>query len=461
MEITESNSDGLKREIKIVVGAKEIDEKVSARLDELKGQVQLKGFRPGKVPVAHLRKMYGKQVAAEIVQQMVTESSQKALDDGELRPAFQPEIKLTEDEDEINQILDGKADLSYSMEFEVIPDIEVGNLGDLKIERPVAEVSDEEVDKQIEELRANSTTYEKVDDATAEIGDQVTIDFVGRIDGEEFDGGKADDAPVVIGREAFIPGFEEGLIGVKEGDEKDIKTTFPEDYPADKLAGKDAVFSVTVKEVGKPQLPDLDDEFAKTMGFEEFAKLKEQVRESLQDRLKAMSREKAKRHLLDQLDEGYTFELPPTLVEKEFEGIWNQVTQQLEQAGKTFEDEGKSEDETREEYQQLSTRRVRLGLLLAHIAEKNDIQVSEDELRQRMFEEVRNYPGQEQQVFEFYQKNPGALAQLRGPLLEDKTVDFILELATVTDKPVTTEELLKPDDDDEEAVTDTGGEGDS
>lgn len=450
MEITETNSDGLKREIKVVVGAAELDEKLSSRLDELKDRVQIKGFRPGKVPTAHIRKVYGKSVMAEVVQQTVMEASQKALEDRDERPAFEPKITLTEDEKEIEDIMSGKADLAYTMSFEVLPDIEVSDLSAFKLEKEVAEVDDKEIDDGLERLSESAVTYEEKDGA-AEDGDQVKIDFVGRVDGEIFEGGSAEDVPLVLGSGSFIPGFEEGLEGAKAGEERVVKVTFPEEYQAKDLAGKDAEFTVTVKGVASPKRPEMDDEFAKTMGLESIDKLREAVSKQISEEYSKMSRTKLKRKLLDALDEAHSFELPPTLVEQEFDAIWRQVTERMAQMDKSFEDEDTTEEKAREDYQKAAERRVRLGLLLSEIGSKNEISVPDEDVQKALMEKVRQFPGQEQMVFEYYKNNPQAVAELRAPLFEEKVVDFILELANVTENTVSAEELFKmPEDEDEE-----------
>lgn len=446
MQITETNTDGLKRELKVVVAAAELDGKLSEKLDELKDRVQLKGFRPGKIPITHLRKVYGRSVMAEVVQKTVAETSQKALSERDLRPAFEPEITFTEDEKEISDVMDGKADLSYTMSFEILPDFELSDLSKLKLEKEIAEADDKAVSEGIERLAEDAVTYEEKDGA-AESGDQIMIDFVGKIDGEPFEGGSSEDAPLVLGTSSFIPGFEEGLLGSKAGEEQVVEATFPEDYPVKDLAGKVAQFDVKVKEVKRAVPPEINDDFAKTLGLESLDKLKDAVRERITEEYDKASRSKLKRTLLDELDKTYTFDLPPTLVEREYDAIWSRVNSRLEQAGSSFEDEGTSEEAEKEVYRKVGERRVRLGLVLSEVGEKNSIQVNDDEVQKALVEQVRRYPGQEKEVFEFYRKNPQATAELRAPLFEEKVVDFILELAEVNEKKVSTEELFKMPDD--------------
>ncbi len=449
MQVTETSSEGLKRELKIVVEAGELDERLSRKLEELKERVQLKGFRPGKVPVAYLRKVYGRSVMAEIIEKAVAESSQQALSDREERPAFQPDISFSENQEELEQVLAGKADLAYTMAFEVLPEFDMVDLKSIELERWVAEVGEEEIAKSLEDLVEGAITYEAEEGRAAQIGDRLTIDFEGTIDGEPFEGGKGEGAHVILGKGGFIPGFEEGLEGAKAGDTPTIEATFPEDYPVDSLKGRTASFAVTVKEVARPVRPEIDDAFAKNFGLENVEKLREAVKQRLEAEFEKASRERLKRALLDALDEAHDFALPPTLVENEFESIWKEVTAAREQAG--LEVDEAQEEERKAELRKIAERRVRLGLVLSEIGERNDIRVTEEELRQAMFEEARRYPGQEQHVLQYFKENPNALASLRAPIFEDKVVDFVLELAKIKDKKVTAEALFAPEGDDDDA----------
>lgn len=440
MNVTETNVEGLRRELKVVVGADELEERLSSRLDELKGKARIKGFRPGKVPKAHLRKVYGRSVMAEVVQQAVTETSQQALSQREERPAFQPKVALPEDEAEINQIFAGDGDLAYTLTFEVLPKVEVMDLSTVELERPMAPVADKDIDDAIDRILATNQNFNPKT-GSAKKGDRVTIDFVGKLDGEAFEGGTAEDAPIVIGAGGFIPGFEEGLTGVKAGDDRVIDATFPENYGEAKLAGKEVKFEVKVKEVAGPETPTLDDEFAKSLGAESVSQMRETVKGRLEYDRGLASRLKVKRGLLDALNEGHTFELPPTLVDNEFQAIWRQVTSDLEQSKKSFEDEGTTEDKAKEEYRDIAARRVRLGLLLSEIGARNEVTVSDDEVNKALIERIRQFPGQEREVYDYYRNNPEMLAELRAPIYEDKVVDYILELAKLTDKEVGLEEL--------------------
>lgn len=451
MQVTETLSDGLKRELKVVIPADDLESKLMAKLQEAKDRVHLKGFRPGKVPINHLKKMYGKSFMAEVIEQAVSESTQKIVEERSEQPAFQPAIKLPEDEEAVAELLDGKADLAFDMSFEILPPFELGDFGELELERLIAEVGDTEIDEAVDRIaKQNRPFAARDDDGAAQDGDRVTIDFAGTIDGEAFDGGSATDAPLELGSGQFIPGFEEQLIGVKVGDEKTVDVTFPDNYGAEHLAGKKAAFAVTVKGVDAPGEVTLDDDFAKTLGMESFDALKMAVREQIESEYGGATRMKVKRELLDKLDEMHQFDLPPTLVEREFEGIWTEVKADLERAGKTFEDEDTDEETAKADYQKIAERRVRLGLVLAKAGEKAEVQVSDEEMQRALFARARQFPGQEQQVIEHYQKNPSALMELRAPIFEDKVVDYILELAKVTDKTVSREELLHdPDHDDD------------
>ena len=443
MQIKETSNEGLKRTLQVVVGADELNERFNTRLSEMRGRVHLKGFRKGHVPVAHLKKIYGKSVMAEVVEQAVRESSSKAIQDRNERPALQPDIALPEDESEIEKIISGEADLSYSMSFEILPEIELADFSKLKLERLSADADNEAIDDALGELLKRGTTFETEEGREAQEGDQVTIDFVGSIDGEEFEGGKGEDGKAVIGQGGFIPGFEEGLKGAKAGEDRVIDADFPDDYSVADLAGKKAQFAIKIKEVGAPKIPELNDEFAKTLGLDSLEKLRDVVKAQLQQEHDQAARMKLKRELLDALAEAHDFEVPPSLAEKEFEAIWEQREKEMAQAGKTLEDEGKSEEELRTNYREIADRRVRLGLVLREIGDKNEISVSQDELRQALMERARAYPGQEKIVYEYYQKTPGALEELRAPMFEEKVIDFVLELAKPTEKKVSKEELYK------------------
>ena len=454
-QITETTNDGLKRELQVIVPKDELGTLFDARLEEVKGQIQLKGFRKGKVPVSHIKKVYGQSLMAEVLQKAVEKTSSDTLETRKERPAMQPKIDLPEDEDKIKAIMDGDADLPFTMSYEVLPEIVITDFSKISLEKLVAEVDDEAVNKALDELATRATNFENDDARVSESGDRLKINFAGKIDGELFDGGSGEDTHIVLGEGNFIPGFEDQLIGAKVGDERKVKVTFPEDYQAKDLAGKDAVFDVTVTEVAKPVVPAVDDELAKMMGAEDLTKLTEMVKSQISGEYAQVARNRLKRDLLDELEKTHGFQLPPSLVESEYEAIWKQMTQSMEEAKKTFEDEGKTEESAREEYQKIAERRVRLGLVIGEIGEKNDIKVTTEELQRAVMEQTRRYPGQEKFVYEYYEKNPGALTELRAPIFEDKVVDLILELAKIDEKKVSIEDLLKSmDEDDEDANSD-------
>jgi len=443
MQITETSNEGLKRTLQVVVGADELGRRFSERLGEIKDRVQLKGFRKGKVPVPHLKKVYGRSLMAEVLQETVKETTSKALADRNERPAMQPSINLPEDQAEIERVLAGEADLSYSVTFEVLPKFELADLKTLKLERLVAEPEPEAIEKAVSDLADRGTTFAAEEGREAQSGDRMTVDFIGRIGDEAFEGGRAEGAEIVLGQGSFIPGFEEGLTGAKAGDERQVIATFPAEYPVDTLAGKEANFEVTVKEVAAPSKPAIDDAFAKTFGIESLDQLKEAIGAQIKREYDNASRMKLKRELLDQLDSVHSFELPPTLVESESESLWRQFNDNLKQANKTLEDEGKTEEEVRADYRRIAERRVRLGLVIGEIADSNKIEITQDEMRRALMEQARRFPGHEKAVYEYYEKTPGALAELRAPIFEDKVVDFVLEQVKPAEKKVSKEELFQ------------------
>ena len=444
MQVTETSAAGLKREYKVVVPATDLEAKVQARLDDLKGRVQLRGFRPGKVPVAHLKRIYGKSAMAEVIESAVREANDKIVSDHGFKLATEPKVVLPTEEGAVDGVIEGKTDLAYTVEMEIVPPIALTDFKTLKLERLTAEVSDAEVDDALQALADQNRPYNAKDGA-AEKDDRVTISFQGTIDGKPFDGGSAEDVPVLLGSGRFLPGFEENLIGAKAGESRTFDIKFPDEYPATAIAGKTAQFAVTVKTVEAPGTVTLDDDFAKTLGLESLGKLRDAIRDRIQREHAAASRQKVKRALLDQLDERHKFEPPPSLVEQEFNNVWSAIESDLKQQGRTFADEGTTEEKARADYRAIAERRVRLGLVIAEIGEKNNITVTEEQLRAAVMEQVRQMPGREQQVYDYYRNNPGALASLRAPLFEDKVVDFVLELAEVTDKPVSRDELFKED----------------
>jgi trigger factor len=451
MQVTETLSSGLKREFKVVVNAAELGKQLDSKLVEMAGRANIKGFRPGKVPVPHLKRMYGKSLMAEVVQKAIDDQSKQVLTDRQLKPAYQPEVKLPEEEAEVNAIMDGTGDLAFSLAFEVIPTFELQDVSGVELTRHVVEVSDAQVDEALGRLTSQYKSWEAKDSKAAS-GDKVTIGFVGKVDGKVFDGGTADDVPLEIGSGQFIPGFEDQLIGHKAGDELVVKVTFPEAYGVKDLAGKPAEFAVKVAGVEAPKEGTVDDGFAKKLGFEDLAKLNDMIRSRISSEMQTMTGMKLKRDVLDALDALYSFELPERLVEAEFGGIWNALNGEMQKAGKSFADEGTTEEDAKKEYRTIAERRVRLGLVLGTLGEKEGISVNEQELQQSLMHRARQFPGQEKQVFDHYRKNPNALIELRGPVFEQKVVDFLVSKAKVTDKSVSREELqaMVQDDDEEE-----------
>jgi trigger factor len=362
---------------------------------------------------------------------------------------------LPEDEAEIDKIFAGTSDLAFTLSFEVLPKFELMDFSKIALEKPVAAVTEADIDKSIERVRAANLRYTPKDGA-AETGDRLLIDFTGSIDDKPFEGGSTEDAPIILGGGNFIPGFEEGLAGARAGEEREVEATFPENYPEASLAGKAARFAVKVKEVGAPETPPLDDEFAKSLGLESVTKLRETIKQRLEQDRASASRLKLKRALLDALNEGHSFDLPPTLVDNEFQAIWQQVTADLERSKRSFEDEGTTEEKARADYRDIAARRVRLGLILSEVGARNPINVSDEEVSRALLERVRQFPGQERKVYDYYRSNPQLLAELRAPIFEDKAVDFILELAKVTDTKVSPEELYADPDGDHDHDHDHG-----
>ena len=453
MNVEELKNEGLARELRVTVPAAEIGEKVEKKLAELAKTVRLPGFRPGKVPVAHLRRMYGKQVKAEIVEETLRESMQQALEKADLVAAYEPEVEIEGGEEGAQKVIESDADLAYVMKFEVMPEFDVPeDFSDIEVTRYKVQVPEEDVEEALENVARQFRDFEdKGEDAAAEKGDRLLISFVGRIDGEEFEGGSAQNVPLELGSGQFIPGFEDQLIGAKAGEERIVKVTFPEDYGAEKLAGKEAEFTVTVEAVQAPKDQVVDDEFARKLGLESLEALRERVREQLAAEYEQTAQALVKQEALDALDAKFDFPVPEKLVDYEFEQIWHTLQHQMQENGTTFEDEGTSEEEARKEYREIAERRVRLGLVIGAIGRKAGVDVSQEELQQALIAKAQQYPGQEQQVIEFYQKTPEALVELRAPIFESKVLDHILSQAKVEEKEITPEELKKIVEEEEES----------
>jgi trigger factor len=450
MQVTETLAEGLKHEFKIVVPAADLDAKVDERLADMKDRVRLNGFRPGKVPVGHLKKVYGKSVMAETIEQTVRDTNAKIFTDRGFKLATEPKVTLPTEQAEVERMLSGEADLSYTVAIEVVPPITLADFGTFEIEKIVADVTDAEIDDALQKIAEQNRAYApKGEGAKAEKGDRVTISFKGTIGGEAFEGGTASDVPVPIGSNTFIPGFEDQLIGIAASEQRTVKVAFPGNYANAALAGKDAEFDTTASLIEKPEDKPIDEDFAKSLGLESLDKLKDAVRERIRAEYNQTTRQKVKRKLLDKLDESHKFSPPASLVDQEFEGMWQSVQGEMANAKRTFADENTTEEKAREDYRKIADRRVRLGLVLSEIGEKNNLTVTEEEVSRALVERARQFPGQEKQVWDYYRNNPQALAQLRAPLYEDKVVDYVLELAKVTEKKVSREELFKPDEDPE------------
>ena len=447
MNVQEIASEGLSRTYEVTTPASELEEKLNAKIAEIQPEVRLKGFRPGKVPANHIRKMFGASIMSDILRDLVPEKTQAVMDEKKIRPAAQPEVDVKSDADDV--IKKGE-DFIFELKLELMPEIETEEPKGIELVRPVAEVDDAQIQEALERLAKDARSYEdKGEGAKAEEGDVVVVDFVGKIDGEAFQGGSASDARVAIGDGAFIPGFEDQLKGVKAGDETEIKVTFPADYGVEHLAGKDAVFETTVKGVEAPQETAIDDSLAEKLGLSDLDALKDALRKRFETEHQQAARMKLKRQLLDKLDETYReVQLPARMVESEFQGIWREVLNAKEQGQLEDEDKDKSEAELEKDYREIAERRVRLGLVLAELGRKADIQVAQEELARAVNQEASKYPGQEREVVDYFQQNPGALQGLRAPIFEEKVVDYLIELAEVKDVEVDRDFLF-----DEDAVT--------
>src|SRR3954447_216786 len=453
MQVTETLAEGLKHEFQISVPASDLDAKADARLVDLKDKVRLNGFRPGKVPVSHLKKVYGRSVMAETIDQTIRDTNSQIFTERGFRLATEPKITMPTEEKDVEEILSGKSDLTYTVSVEVVPAIQLADFKTFTVEKPVADVTDADVDEAIKRIADQNRAYvAKGEGAKAESGDRVTVSFKGTIDGTPFDGGTGENIQVVIGSNTFIPGFEEQLLGMAAGETRTLKVSFPKNYTNLELAGKPAEFETIASQIEAPQDTEINDDFAKTLGLESLDKLKEAARARLSAEYAGATRQRVKRMLLDRLDETHRFEAPPSLVEEEFRLMWNSIKAEMESSGKTFADEDTTEEAAQEEYRKIADRRVRLGLVLSEIGEKNKITVTDDEVSRALIERARQMPGREKEVWDYYRNNPNALAQLRAPIYEDKVVDFILELANVTEKKVTREDLYKDEEPEKSAA---------
>ena len=434
MQVTETLSDGLKRGFTVVVPEPELAAKREQRLAELGKTMQMPGFRPGKVPMSMVRKRYGDAVAAEIVEGAVNEASDRVLSERNLRPAMQPKLAVTKPGQ--------NSDLEFTLELEILPEIAIPELGDITLSKPVAAVTDEAISDALSKMAEQRKSYTPVEDPRPAVaGEQLTVDFIGRIDGEAFQGGTASDVAVVVAGQGFIPGFSEQMEGMSPGETRKITVNFPEDYGAKELAGKQAEFEITAKALGVAQVPAVDDEFAKGLGLESLEDLRTKISEQIGREYEQMTRLKLKRSLLDALAERARFEAPVSLVDAEFGEIWRQVEQEKAAGRADPEDAAKDEETLKAEYKAIADRRVRLGLLVAEIGRANEVTVSDQDLQRAMFNEAMKYREQAMQVLEFFKKNPQALERFRGPIFEDKVVDFLLTRVTQEETSVTAEEL--------------------
>lgn len=446
MQVTETLSDNLKREYTVVIAAEDLGEKLEARLERIGKEVRLPGFRPGKVPMPILRKRFSQSVMGEVIEQAVRDSSAQALTERGLRPAMQPKIEITAFEE-------GK-DLEYKIAVELLPEIEVGDLSKIEMERIKVEVPEAEVDEALSRLASAKRESAPLETPRpAEKGDVLVIDFRGTVDGEALPGLGGEDHHLELGSSRFVEGFEDQLIGVEAGQKRTVTVRFPEQYVNDKLAGREARFDVTVKDVRATLPRAVDDALAEALGEPDLATLRSKVANQIQGDYDRFSRTQLKRQLLDALAEAYQFAVPVGMVDSEFNAIWRQIEEERKHGHVDPEDEGKSDDELKAEYRDIAERRVRLGLLLSEVGRQNGIEVNQDELNRAVMMEAQNHPGHERKVVEFYQNSPEALANLRAPLFENKVVDFILDLAKVSERSMTPSELR-----DEEAADETGGE---
>jgi len=435
MQVTETKNEGLSREFSITVPAGELESKVEDRLADVGQKVNIPGFRPGKVPMKILKQRYGDSVLGEVLEQTVSEATQSVMTERELKPAMQPKIEITS--------FEKGADLVYTVGVELMPEIEPTDFSKIEITRLTPKISDEEVTQALEGIANDYRSSEPVEEnRPLAQGDVAVIDFVGKVDGEAFEGGSAEDYRLELGSNRFIPGFEDQLVGAEKGAQVDVKVTFPEEYGSEALAGKDAVFDVTVKEIEAFKDNAIDDEFAKSLGMESLDQLKDMIRERLGGDYGELARGKMKRELLDKLYEAHDFPVPDGMVEQEFEQIWQQFEKAREQDQIDEEDKEKDDETLKQEYRDIAHRRVQLGLLLSHVGEKAGIEVTQDELNRAVVKEAQRYPGQEREVFEAYSKNPELMGQLRAPIFEDKTIDYIVEQAKVEEKEVPVDELL-------------------
>lgn len=439
MQVTEKNKDGLKRDYAVVVPAKTFEEKVEERLKEVGKTANMPGFRKGKAPLSYLQKRFGDAVKGEALDGLVQDATTKLVKENDLRPAVQPKLELTKFEE--------GQDIEFSVSLEVLPEFEVRDFKDITLEKMTVDIADKEVEEALGRIAEHNKVSQPLkEERPTKTGDVTIIDFLGKVDGEAFAGGKGTDYKLELGSNSFIYGFEDQLVGKNKGDEVLVKVTFPENYHGKDLAGKDAEFDVVIKDIQENAQPEMNDEFAKLLGKESIDEVREAIREEMTKEYDGVAKARLKRALLDALSDSYDFEVPQGLLDMEFDSIWKQFEAMKKQGRVEKEDEEKDEDELKAEYRTIAERRVRLGLLLSEVGKKHDITVAEEDVRAAIMGEARRYPGQEKAVFDYYSKNPEAMESLRAPIFEDKVVSYILELVKTTDKAVTAEELYKEPD---------------
>ena len=436
MEVTETSTEGLNREFTVTVPANDLESKLVKRLGEIGASATIPGFRPGKVPANILRKRFGDAVRSEVLEKTINESWQQALKDKRIRPASEPKVEIVTFEE--------GADLEYKLNVELLPEIKLIDFSSLNLERKVVKVEEEEVDKTLTRLAESRKNFEAISGKrAAKGGDQVVIDFMGTVDGEEFAGGSMTDFELELGSGGFLPGFEDQIMGMKASENKEINISMPDDHPNDQLKGKELEFNVSLKEVREAKSVAVDDELAKANGVENLDALKDAVKEELGREYNQLSRAHLKRVLLDKLSDGHDFEVPESILTGEFESIWKQISDAKERDTLDEDDKGKSEEELKDQYREIAARRVRLGLLISEVGQSNNITVTQEDLNKAMQAEAARLPGHEARVFEYYQNNPEAMQQLQGPIYEDKVIDFIVELANVTEVKTSLEELTR------------------
>ncbi|MCI0599071.1 MAG: trigger factor [Beijerinckiaceae bacterium] len=454
MQVEQTQAQGLKHEFKVVLSSADLAQRIDGQLAEMKAKARIPGFRPGKVPVSHLKRLYGRSIIAEVVQDAVNEANRKIVEDNQLRLAVEPKVDFACDANDLEKIVEAKEDFAFTVALEVLPKIEVNGFGEIEIERLVAEVSPGDVDQVLTRLaETNRAFILKEGEAVAEAGDKATLDFSGTVDGEPFAGGSRDNTDVVIGSGGFLPGFETQIIGMKTGEYRTVTAQFPDTYSVAELAGKLATFEVTLKSVSAPASIEVSDDLARGLGFEDLAKLKEAIRSNIEGDYSAASRARWKRGLLDALDRKFLFDVPESMVAQEFETIWRKVEAEQRQSGHSYEEDGTTEDAARADYHKIAERRVRLGLLLAEVGERAEIKVSDEEVAQAVARRARAFRGEEKIVWDYYRKNPGALAAVRAPLFEDKVIDYVISQVKLRDKQVSKEELLHSADTEETGAT--------